>query len=688
MISRRLEGLLHGDHLGLLPGHGSERAESREYRLGDDVRRMDWAVTARTTVPHVSDMIADRELTTYAVVDLTPSMHFGTHTWEKRDLALAATTAFGVLTTRLGSRFGLTVVQASGARGGVTELPPRSGRDSLRHALRMLAAAPRTEEGRRSPAESGSRPLNTALEQLGRRGLRRGLVVVVSDLLGDPQAWTRSMRALTGRHQVLVVEIRDPRELALPSVGVLALTDPETGAQLEVDTRSAGPARALRQGRRCRARRGRRGAASGARRSSRAVHRFQLAARRRPPRRRRPALARGRAMTYLAASRFWLLLLVAALLAGYVFVSLRRRRYAARFTQLSLLASVAPRRPTWYRRHVPAALLLLSMVGLVFSLARPAEDRKVPKERATIMLAIDVSESMAATDVTPSRLAAAKTGALAFVKQLPPKLQLGLVSFSGTAAVLVNPTTDRQQVRERDQQPAARSGHRDRRRDRGVAVGHRRQRADPERRQDPAAGPHRADLRRRRPPRAPPTKPPPPPRSKAHVPVSTIAYGTQNGTLLIQGQEVPVPVNTRGAAGHRCRDPRRLLPGHHRRRVEAGLSGPRQLDRLRRLPPGGRPLVHRAGAAAGAGRRRAFRGLVLPPSVSRPASPPGPRAYRPSCDPRTTPAAGCTRRTAARTTWRPCCCRPGNGRTSTRSTASRASPTNSSTDPQACSPAG
>ena len=111
-----------------------------------------------------------------------------------------------------------------------------------------------------------------------------------------------------------------------------------------------------------------------------------------------------------------------------MFVSLRRRRYAARFTQLSLLASVAPRRPTWYRRHVPAALLLLSMIGLVFSLARPAEDRKVPKERATVMLAIDVSESMAATDVTPSRLAAAKTGALAFVNQLPPKLQLGLVA--------------------------------------------------------------------------------------------------------------------------------------------------------------------------------------------------------------------------------------------------------------------
>ncbi|HEX4428383.1 MAG TPA: DUF58 domain-containing protein [Frankiaceae bacterium] len=240
MISRRLEGMLHGDHLGLLPGHGSERAESREYRLGDDVRRMDWAVTARTSVPHVSDLIADRELTTYAVVDLTPSMHFGTHTWEKRDLALAATTAFGVLTTRLGSRFGLTVVQGTGPRGGVTELPPRAGRDSLRHALRVLAAAPRPLEGSRSPEESATKPLNTALEQLGRRGMRRGLVVVVSDLLGAPDTWSRSMRALTGRHQVLVVEIRDPREMTLPSVGVLALTDPETGAQLEVDTRSPG----------------------------------------------------------------------------------------------------------------------------------------------------------------------------------------------------------------------------------------------------------------------------------------------------------------------------------------------------------------------------------------------------------------------------------------------------------------
>ncbi len=248
-------------------------------------------------------------------------------------------------------------------------------------------------------------------------------------------------------------------------------------------------------------------------------------------------------MTYLAASRFWLLLAVAALLAGYVFVSLRRRRYTARFTQLSLLASVAPRRPTWYRRHLPAALMLLSLIGLVFSLARPAEDRKVPKERATIMLAIDVSESMAATDVSPSRLAAAKTGALAFVKQLPPKLQLGLVSFSGTASVLVNPTTDRAEVQNAINNlqlgPATAIGDGIEASLTAIANSARTQTGD---------------------------KSPPPARIvlisdgettkgtpnetaiaaavKANVPVSTIAYGTESGRLLIQGQEVPVPVNT------------------------------------------------------------------------------------------------------------------------------------------------
>ena len=248
-------------------------------------------------------------------------------------------------------------------------------------------------------------------------------------------------------------------------------------------------------------------------------------------------------MTYLAASRFWLLLLVAALLAGYVFVSLRRRRYTARFTQLSLLASVAPRRPAWYRRHIPAALLLLSMVGLVFSLARPAEDRKVPKERATIMLAIDVSESMAATDVSPSRLAAAKTGALAFVKQLPPKLQLGLVAFSGTASVLVNPTTDRQQVQNAINNlqlgPGTAIGDGIEASLTAIANSARTQTGDKS--PPPARIVLISDGETTR---GTPNETAVAAAAAAHVPVSTIAYGTASGTLMIQGQEVPVPVNT------------------------------------------------------------------------------------------------------------------------------------------------
>ncbi|MCW2546699.1 MAG: hypothetical protein JWN96_1159 [Mycobacterium sp.] len=247
-------------------------------------------------------------------------------------------------------------------------------------------------------------------------------------------------------------------------------------------------------------------------------------------------------MTFLAGARLWILLVVAALLIFYVVISLRRRRYAARFTQLSLLASVAPRRPSWFRRHVPAALLLLSLVGLVFSFARPATENKVPKERATIVLAIDVSQSMAATDVSPNRLASAKAGALAFVKQLPPKLQLGLVSFSGTAQVLVSPTTDREQVdtaiNNLQLGPATAIGDGIEASLTAIANSAKTQSGDT------APPPARIVLLSD----GETTKGTPNDVAvqaavAANVPVSTIAYGTQNGTLVIQGQEIPVPVN-------------------------------------------------------------------------------------------------------------------------------------------------
>jgi uncharacterized protein (DUF58 family) len=200
---------------------------------------MDWAVSARTTIPHVGDLIADRELTTHAVVDLTPSMEFGTALWEKRDLAMAATTAFGTLTTRLGSRFGAVVLSGDPARP-LRDLPARTGQTALRQVMRSMATTPRAALSRPliAPTVGGPR-LAEALDRLARRPTRRGLVVVVSDLLGDPEEWKRPMRALAARHQVLAVEIVDPRELELPPIGLVSLVDPETGALLEVDTGSA-----------------------------------------------------------------------------------------------------------------------------------------------------------------------------------------------------------------------------------------------------------------------------------------------------------------------------------------------------------------------------------------------------------------------------------------------------------------
>jgi Ca-activated chloride channel homolog len=147
------------------------------------------------------------------------------------------------------------------------------------------------------------------------------------------------------------------------------------------------------------------------------------------------------ALTFLSRSRLWLLLLVAALVAAYVVMQLRRKDYAVRFTNLALLDSIAPKRPSW-RRHLPAAAFVLAMIALVTAFARPARPVKVPRERATVVMAIDVSLSMEATDVEPSRIVAAQEAAKSFVDIVPTRLNLGLVAFSGVAQVLVPPTDD------------------------------------------------------------------------------------------------------------------------------------------------------------------------------------------------------------------------------------------------------
>ena len=147
-------------------------------------------------------------------------------------------------------------------------------------------------------------------------------------------------------------------------------------------------------------------------------------------------------MTFLSAWRLWFLIGVVALAAAYVVLQRRRAAYALRFSASDLLDSVAPERPGW-RRHAPAALFLTALTGMVLGFAQPAMTRRVPRERATVIVAIDTSLSMQAEDVAPTRLEAAQDAAQRFIDELPPTLNVGVVSFAGSASVLVSPTQDR-----------------------------------------------------------------------------------------------------------------------------------------------------------------------------------------------------------------------------------------------------
>lgn len=229
-IRRRLDGLLNGDRLGRRTGPGTELGDVRPYRPAqDDVRRMDWNVTARSGEPHVRASIAEPELETWLLVDASASMDFGTALMEKRDLAVAVVAAVLALTDRPGNRLGVHVAGGAEPRA----FPPRPGRQTGRTLLRELLAAPRTPPG-------GGLDLATALERLHREQRRPGLRVIVSDLMprtpGERLDWVVPLRRLAARHDVVAVEVTDRREAALPDVGLLTLVDPETGRATHVRT--------------------------------------------------------------------------------------------------------------------------------------------------------------------------------------------------------------------------------------------------------------------------------------------------------------------------------------------------------------------------------------------------------------------------------------------------------------------
>lgn len=236
-IVRRLEGFLQGDHLGLLPGPGSDTNDARVYQPGhDDVRKIDWAVTARTTVPHVRDTMADRELEIWALLDLTPSMNWGTAGITKRDLGIAAIATIGFLSQRMGDRFGGLMMRPDKVR----RLPARSGRTALYGLLRKMLEEPIVPDNLEAEFE-----LAEGIEQLARMQRRRGMRVVVSDFLtpGEaeldpdvPPPWERAIRRLAVRNQVLCVEVLDAAEVEFPDVGEMLIRDPETNFSRYVNT--------------------------------------------------------------------------------------------------------------------------------------------------------------------------------------------------------------------------------------------------------------------------------------------------------------------------------------------------------------------------------------------------------------------------------------------------------------------
>ncbi|GLB62192.1 hypothetical protein NCCP2495_00700 [Dietzia sp. NCCP-2495] len=226
LVTRRLDGVLNGDHRGLLPGPGTEPGEARLYEPGDDVRTMDWSVTARTTLPHIRQTIADRELETWIVVDVAPSLDvqglFGT----KRRLVEAAVATVGFLSAGGGSRVGAILT----GDGRPRILRATGGRDHVRRIL---------EDVSRSATDiAPGGGLVDCLKTVRTAARRHGLVVVISDFLSDVD-WERELRVLGSRHEFLAVHVADPLDIALPAVGAAVLQDPSAGEILEVEVDDA-----------------------------------------------------------------------------------------------------------------------------------------------------------------------------------------------------------------------------------------------------------------------------------------------------------------------------------------------------------------------------------------------------------------------------------------------------------------
>lgn len=222
-VIRRLDGLLQGDYRTLFRGFGLDLADLREYQYHDDVRHIDWNVTARLQTPYVREYREDREVTAWFLLDLSPSVDFGSRA-KKRAVSTEFVTVLARLLTRHGNRVGALFYGA----GVDTVIPARSGRRYVLHLLHRLLTRP---ELPRAPQTDLQDFLQTAFRIMR----RRSLVFVVSDFISTP-GWTRPLAHLAQRHEVVAVRLFDPLERELPDLGILVVQDAETGEQLLVDT--------------------------------------------------------------------------------------------------------------------------------------------------------------------------------------------------------------------------------------------------------------------------------------------------------------------------------------------------------------------------------------------------------------------------------------------------------------------
>jgi len=223
-VKKRLDGMLHGDYLGLIPGQGSELGETRKYQPGDDPRRIDWNVTARLTDPHIRETIADRELTTWLIVDSSPRSQLGTAKYEKHDLILAGCATIGFLTSGSGNRIGAHIV--SGDTDQI--IPPKSSRKHLLQILHTIINS-KPEDG------AGVTNLEKAITKVGTIAKQRSLIVVISDFIVE-ENWQYAINAAAQKHEVLAIQTKDAADSTLPNVGPILLRDPATGEVVEVDT--------------------------------------------------------------------------------------------------------------------------------------------------------------------------------------------------------------------------------------------------------------------------------------------------------------------------------------------------------------------------------------------------------------------------------------------------------------------